>query len=152
MAKKEKIQIELEVPSKVLEVKNVTCPNGHKLFDEEVKFEGNPSLKAKVKYKNQTGFIYLDPVYGSFNKIEEGIKIPDNAVAEFFCPECNVSLTDAHETCKLCASPLFVLHLPNNSVAEGCLKKGCLYHKIKIVDAEQQLGRLFEDSTLESYL
>lgn len=152
MTKKEKIQIEVEVPSKALEVKNVTCPNGHPLFDEEVKFEGHPSIKAKVKYKDKTGFIYLDPVYGSYNKIEEGIKIPDNVVVEFFCPECDVSLTDAHETCQSCASPLFVLHLPKNSVAEGCLKKGCTFHKIKIIDGEQQIGRLFENDTLESYL
>ena len=152
MAKKEKIQIEVEVPSKALEVKHVTCPNGHALFDEEVKFEGHPSIKAKVKYKDQTGFIYLDPVYGSYNKIEEGIKIPDNAVVEFFCPKCEVSLTDPNDTCQSCASPLFVLQLPKHSVAEGCLKKGCSFHKIKIIDAEQQLGRLFENDTLESYL
>jgi hypothetical protein len=152
MAKKEKIQIEVEVPSKALEVKHVTCPNGHPLFDEEVKFEGHPSIKTKVKYKDKIGFIYLDPVYGSYNKIEEGIKIPKNAIVEFFCPKCDVSLTDAHDTCHLCASPLFVFHLPKNSIVEGCLKKGCLFHKIKIVDAEQQLSRLFKNDTLESYL
>lgn len=152
MAKKEKIQIEVEVSSKALEVKNVTCPNGHPLFDEEVKFEGHPSIKVKVKFKKDTGFIYLDPVYGSYNKIEEGIKIPDNAVCEFFCPECDVSLKDPHDTCQSCSSPLFVLHLPKHSVAEGCLKKGCTFHKIKIVDAESQIGRLFKDDTLESYL
>lgn len=152
MTKKEKIQIELEVASKVLEVKHVTCPKGHPLFDDEVKFEGHPSIKLKVKYKDKTGFIYLDPVYGSYNKIEEGITIPEKAVVEFFCPECNVSLTDKHYNCQLCASPLFVLNLPKQSVVEGCLKKGCMYHKMKIVYAEQHLKRLFENSTLESYL
>ena len=152
MTKKEKIQIEVEVPSKALEVKHVTCPNGHPLFDEEVKFEGHPSIKAKVKHKNETGFIYLDPVYGSYNKSEEGIKIPDNAVVEFFCPECDVSLTDPHDTCQSCASPLFILHLPKNSVAVGCLKKGCTFHKIKIVDAESQISRMFQNDTLVSYL
>lgn len=152
MAKKEKIQIEVEVKSKALEVKNVKCPNGHSLSDDEVKFQGHSSIKLKVKYKKKTGFMYLDPVYGSYNKIEEGITLPENAVVEFFCPECDVSLTEPNDTCQLCASPLFVLHLPKQSIVEGCLRKGCLYHKMKIVDAEQSLSRLFTDSTLESYL
>jgi len=152
MANKEKVDIEVEVSTKALEVKHVTCQNGHSLLDEEVKFSGHPSIKLKVKYKNATGFMYLDPVYGSYNKIEEGITLPDNAIVEFFCPVCNESLTDSHETCQLCSSPLFVLHLPKHSIVEGCLKKGCIYHKLKIVDADQNLGRLFEDSTLESYL
>ncbi len=152
MAKKEKIQIEVEVTSKALEVKHVTCSQGHSLSDDEVKFEGHPSIKLKVKNKNETGFIYLDPIYGSYNKIEEGITLPENAVVEFFCPECNESLTDPHDTCQLCSSPLFVLHLPKHSIIEGCLKKGCIYHKLKIVNAEKQLGRLFENDTLESYL
>jgi len=152
MAKKEKIQIEVEVSSKALEVKHVTCPNGHALFDEQVKFEGHPSIKVKVKLKDQAGYLYLDPIYGSYNKIEEGIKIPDDAVCEFFCPECDVSLTEQHETCQSCSSPLFVFHLPNHSIVEGCLKKGCTFHKIKIVDADSQIGRMFENDTLESYL
>lgn len=152
MPKKEKIQIEVEVGSKVLEVKHASCPKGHLLIDEEVKFHGHSSIKVKVKYKKETGLLYLDPVYGSYDKIEEGISLPKNKVIEFFCPECDVSLIDEHDTCQLCASPLFVLHLPKQSVVEGCTKKGCLYHKMKIVDAEQSLGRLFEDSTLESYL
>ncbi len=152
MAKKEKIQIEVEVPSKALEVKHVTCPNGHALFDEEVKFEGHPSIKLKIKYKDKEGFIYLDPVYGSYNKILEGIKVPDKAVVELFCPECNISLTDTHETCRTCSAPLFVMNLPKHSIVEGCLRWGCTFHKIQIVDAESQIGRLFENDTLESYL
>ena len=152
MPGKEKVQIEIEVASNKLNVKHAKCPKGHQLCCDEKKIHGNPSIKLKVKYKNHEGFIYLDPVYGSYDNIEEGLSMPKNAVAEFFCPECGVSLTDPSDTCQLCSSPMFVLELPNGGIVEGCLKKGCVYHKLKIVDAEQLIARSFENSTLESYL
>lgn len=152
MANKEKIQIEVEIPSESIKLIQVSCPNGHSLSDENIKFHGFPSIKIKVHQKKDEGFLYLDPVYGSYHKIEEGIKIPNNAVCEFFCPECNINLTDPHDTCQLCSSPLFVFHLPKGSIVEGCLKKGCLFHKMKIVDAEQQFQRLYKNGSIDSYL
>jgi len=152
MSKKEKIQVEIEVPSKTINLKNATCPNGHSLISEEITFHNYNSIKLKIRFGNQSGFLYLDPVYGSYNHVEEGVKIPKGKVVEVLCPECEENLLDEHETCPLCASPLFVIHLPKGSIAEGCTKKGCLYHKIKILDNEEQLSRLFENRTLESYL
>lgn len=152
MSNKEKIQIELEVPSKTLHVEHASCPNGHSFADESIKINGKPSLKVKVSYKGKEGFMYLDPIYGSYNNIEEGISIPKGAVIEFYCPECGVNLKEPDDTCQLCASPMFIFHLPNGGLVEGCLKKGCMFHKMKIVDAEQQVSRLFTDQSLDSYL
>ena len=152
MTKKEKLQIEVEVPAKQVHVEHVTCPNGHLLCDPTTLIHGFPSIKVKVKYRDQEGFLFLDPLYGSHDNIEQDIEIPQNAVVEFFCPECGVSLKSEEDTCQLCSSPLFLFHLPRGGIIEGCLKKGCLYHKMKIVDAEQQVARLFENDTLESYL
>lgn len=152
MSGKEKVQIEIEVAANKLNVKHVKCPKGHQLCCDEKKIHGFPSIKLKVKYKNKEGFIYLDPIYGSYDNVEEGLSIPKNGVAEFFCPECGISLTDPMDTCQLCSSPMFILELPNGGIVEGCLKKGCVYHKMKIVDAEQLIARSFENSTLESYL
>ena len=153
MSAKEKLQIEVEVSSKKLSVKHATCPNGHLLCsNDSIKIHGHPAIKVKIRYKSKEGYLYLDPVYGSYDNIFEGISMPKGAVAEFFCPECGVSLTDPSETCQLCSSPMFVFHLPKGGIIEGCLKKGCIFHKMKIVDAEQQIARSFENNTLESYL
>jgi len=151
MKSKEKIQIEVEVPSSTLNVQHAACPKGHLFRDEKVKIHGNPSLKVKVRNRGKEGFLYLDPVYGSFDNIEE-VTIKKGDVVEMFCPECGVSLKDTHETCQVCSSPMFTFHLPKGGIIEGCLKKGCFFHKLKIVDAEQQLSRSFENNTLESYL
>ena len=152
MSEKEKIQIEVEVPVKKLHVEHAFCPNGHQLVDDSVKIHDKSAIKVKVKYQGQEGFFYIDPTYGSYDNIEEGISLPKGAVLEFFCPECGVSLTDKDETCQICSAPLFVLELPKNGIVEGCLRKGCVFHKMKLVDAEQQIARLFENDTMESYL
>jgi predicted RNA-binding Zn-ribbon protein involved in translation (DUF1610 family) len=152
MAKKEKVQIEVEVSSEILNVKHATCSKGHELCCSEKKIHGHQALKVKAKYKDQEGLMHLDPIYGSYDNIEEGMSMPKGGVAEFFCPECGENLTDSNDTCQLCSSPMFIFHLPNGGIVEGCLKKGCLFHKMKIVDAEQQIARSFENNTMESFL
>jgi hypothetical protein len=152
MPKKEKLEIEVEVPSKKIHVEHVYCSKGHSLCDPSHKIHGYPSIKVKVKYKDKSGYLYVDPIYGSYDNMEEGIKLPKGAVVEFFCPECNVSLKSEDETCQLCASPMFLFNLPKGSIVEGCLKKGCYYHKMKIVDAEQEIARMFRNDTLDSFL
>ena len=152
MGKKEKIQIEVEVPSSTLNVQHASCPKGHLLRDENVKIHGNPSLKVKIRRKKQEGLLFIDPVYGSFDNIEKDITLAHGDVVEMFCPECGISLKDPHETCQVCSSPMFTFHLPKGGIVEGCTKKGCFFHKLKILDTEKQISRSFENSTLESFL
>lgn len=152
MPKKEKLEIEVEVPSKKIHVEHVYCQKKHLLCDPEHKIHGYPAIKLKLKYRDKEGMLYLDPVYGSFDNIEEGIKPPKGAVVELFCPICGVSLVDRQETCQRCSSPMFVCYLPKGGIIEGCTRKGCYYHKVKIIDAEKQVSRLFENDTLQSYL
>ncbi len=152
MSDREKIQIEVELPSQVLHVQHARCPNGHLLQDNTMKIHDHPAIRVRVDHQKKSGELYLDPVYGSYDNIEKGIELPDGAIVEMFCPHCSISLKDPEETCQLCSAPLFIFHLPGNGIVEGCMRKGCLYHKMKIIDAGEQLGRLFENNTLESFL
>jgi len=152
MAKKEKVQIEIEIPSKKLHISHATCPKGHLLQDKEVKIHGYPAIKVKARNRDKEGMLYLDPVYGRYENIETGLDIHKGDVVKMYCPECGIDLKDPHELCQSCSSPMFIFNLPNGGIVEGCMKKGCLFHKMKIVDAEKQIDRLFENSTLESYL
>ena len=152
MSDREKVQIEIEIPTKSLNLAHAACPKGHLLTNEEIKIHNLPSIWVKVKYRKQTGDLYLDSTYGSFDNIYKGISVPNGAVVELQCPECQTSLTDKHEKCQLCSAPMFMLNLPKGSNLEGCLRVGCFFHKMKIVDADMHLGRLFENKTLEAYL
>ena len=148
MAPKENVQIEIDISKHKLHVDHPTCSNGHSLRCEGVKIHDFPSIKVKASYKNNHGFLYIDPIYGSFDNIIDGMHVPDGEVVEIYCPECEENLTAQDDTCQVCLSPMFLFHLPNNGIVEGCLKKGCMFHKLKIVDAEEQVARLFEDRML----
>ena len=153
MADKEKILVEMPVPSGQLVVKHAKCKNGHLLNTDEVLINGHPAVKVKVKVEGKgEGLLFLDPVYGSFQNIEKGISMEDGDIAEFFCPECDAPLKEEREHCQACSAPLFCFRLPHDSIIEGCSRKGCTFHKLKLVTQEEQMGRLFEDSTLESFL
>jgi len=148
MSEKEKVQIEIDVSKHPLHVEHPTCSKGHSLKCELVKIHDYSSIKVKTTYKDNSGFIYIDPIYGSFDNIFEGMHVPEGELVKLFCPECDENLTAKNDTCQVCSSPMFVFHLPNNGIIEGCLKKGCMFHKLKIIDAEEQVARLFEERML----
>ncbi len=152
MTNREKVQVEFSVPSQSLHIRHAYCPNGHSLVDKNVKIHGYPSLKVTVRFGDLKGTLFLDPVYGSFDHDDRDLPLPMGKVVRLYCPQCDTDLTDADERCHVCSSPMFLFHLPKGGVIEGCLKKGCFYHKLTIVDSEEQISRLFKDSTLESYL
>ncbi|MBU0475437.1 MAG: hypothetical protein KKF62_14915 [Bacteroidetes bacterium] len=148
MTEKGNIEIEIDLSKHPIHVNHPTCSKGHSLICENVKIHDYPSIKVKASYKDNNGFLYIDPIYGSFDNIIEGMHVPDGEIIELFCPQCNENLKALNDTCQVCLSPMFLFHLPNNGIVEGCLKKGCMFHKLKIVDAEEQITRLFEERML----
>ncbi|MDZ7373197.1 MAG: hypothetical protein ONB23_04435 [candidate division KSB1 bacterium] len=146
-----KERIEIEVPSKALCIQHAHCPQGCDLMDPNVKIGGYASVRVRARYRDQEGDIFLDPRYGSFENISE-VAVPDGEIAEFFCPHCGISLRDEHQRCKVCSAPMFALSLPRGGIIEGCLRKGCFEHVLRIVSGEELLGRLFENDTLSTYL
>ena len=117
MPKKQKETLEIELPSKAIRIQNAGCPNGHSLMNAEHTINGYASVSVLVKYKDQEGLIYLDPVYGSFKNVFE-IEVDEGGVVEFFCPQCRVSLNDEDQRCQMCSASMFALHLPNGGIVE----------------------------------
>jgi len=144
-------EIVISIPSKTVRLQHVACPKGCNLIEPGVRIEENPSIAVSVHYGGREGPLYLDPRYGSYeNKYD--FEIPDGAVVRLFCPHCGEDLTDPDATCTLCSAPMFLLNLPRGGILEGCLRKGCVGHRLKIVDVEEQFLRLFNDGILDSYL
>jgi hypothetical protein len=144
-------EIVITVPPKTVHLHNVACSGGCNLIDTSVRIGENPSIGVTVEYSGKRGMLYLDPRYGSFEN-QYAFHIPDGVVVRFFCPHCGTDLSDPDETCSLCSAPMFRLHLPRGGILEGCLRKGCVGHRLRIVDLDEQFLRLFNDGVLDSYL
>ncbi len=151
MPKKQKETLEIELPSKAIRIQNASCVNGHSLMNAEHTINGYASVSVLVKYKDQEGRIYLDPVYGSFKNVFE-IAVDEGGVVEFFCPQCRVSLNDDDQRCQVCSASMFALHLPNGGIVEGCLRNGCQFHTLRLVSGVELVDRLFDSHTLDAYL
>jgi len=151
MKNKEKEIIEIEIPSKGIRVQHATCPNGHSLMDPDHKINRYPSITVKAKYKDLEGMIHLDPVYGSFKTVSE-IKVPEGEEVEFFCPQCGVTLTFDDIKCEECGASMFGVYLPRGGRVEACLRNGCQFHNLKMVDGKELLEKLDEYHTLDSFL
>ena len=141
---KKRDKIEIEVPKASICVEAAHCPEGCDLVDPSVKIHGRPSIGVRISFNDKEGMIHLDPTYGGFDS-ESEIRIPEGTVVEFSCPHCNVSLKDEDMLCQTCSSPMFVLHLPKGGLLEGCLKKGCTFHTLRIVDTEAHFLRVSRD-------
>lgn len=125
-------------------IQTAHCPNGCDLMCEKVKIRDLNSICVKIHYKDQEGFIYLDPEFGSYEHISE-LDVPDGEIVRFSCPHCGVSLVDETETCRTCSAPVFTLVLPNEGEVSGCLRKGCFDHTLKIESFEALQLRIDED-------
>lgn len=125
-------------------IQTAHCPDGCDLMCEKVKIRDLNSICVKIHYKDQEGFIYLDPEFGSYEHISE-LDVPDGEIVRFSCPHCGVSLVDETETCRTCSAPVFTLVLPNEGEVSGCLRKGCFDHTLKIESFEALQLRIDED-------
>ncbi|MFQ6092084.1 MAG: hypothetical protein ACE5OR_05285 [bacterium] len=82
---------EKEPRKKILVVKECYCPNGHNLMDDQVKFNGHPGIRHKIrKSTGEEGQIVLSPVYGEYVRVEIGVDVAPGNVNTILCPECNV--------------------------------------------------------------
>jgi hypothetical protein len=144
-------KIEVTVPAASLVVGHARCPNGHLLMAPDVPIGGHPSILVTAKYGDKEGKLYLDPRYGSFEH-KSDLAIPEGAVVGFFCPECGETLREKDVICNTCSAPMFIMHLPHGGRIEGCTRCGCFSHRLAVVDMNEQLLRLFEETSMDSYL
>jgi hypothetical protein len=144
-------RIIVSIPSRTIRLEHVACPGGCDLVDPRVRIDDSPSVTVTAEWKDQKGAIHLDPRYGSYEN-RYSFEIPDGAVVRLLCPHCGRDLTDPGETCQQCSAPMFVLHLPRRGLLEGCLRKGCPGHWLKIVDLDEQFLRMFNEGIQDSYL
>ena len=76
-------------PFGTAQIKKAACSKRHSLLDNEVKIDGLPSIKVKVRSNGDENIIHLDPVYGKLRDIYNQDYI-EKKEAKYVCPECNI--------------------------------------------------------------
>jgi two-component system NtrC family sensor kinase len=149
-------------PDGTLQIKRALCRKRHDLIDRKVQIDGKPAISMRFRKGKQSGLIYLDPMYGSTDHQLDGMpELKDGF--DLMCPDCSASLIADGETCPQCGSPIYVFEVPLKGLVQGCLKKGCGWHRWEQADSawddeyveiqvtddgcgipKSQLSRLFE--------
>ena len=123
---------------RVIDIQHAECPNGCNLITDEKLIEGMKSIKAKIKFGDKEGIIYLDPEFGRYAHVSE-IEIPEGTHVEFYCPKCGVSLVDVEDLCKTCGAPMLSLTIPKEGIVAACTKKGCFDHALRIESFDEMM-------------
>jgi predicted RNA-binding Zn-ribbon protein involved in translation (DUF1610 family) len=144
-------RIELEIGESRLVVAHAKCPAGCNLMDSDVRFHDHPSIHLAFTYQGQPGTLYLDPVYGRYEKRSDP-DVPSGEVVSLSCPHCGISLVDPDSTCRRCSAPMFSLHLPRGGFVEACSRSGCAHHTMRLVTGAQLMQRMFDELGMDSYL
>jgi len=121
-------------PTGTLQIKRALCPKRHDLVDTKVQIDGKPAIGMRFRKNEDTGLIYLNPLYGSHEHrlndmpaLEEGV--------ELLCPECARSLIAEGEICPKCGAPIYAFEVPLKGIVQGCLRDGCGWHSWEQVDS-----------------
>jgi hypothetical protein len=128
-----------------LAVRECTCPKGHSLMTDALRFDGQRAIAAAISVGGRKGEIFLNPFYGRFEyKCDLDMKPGD--IPALSCPECGASLA-VDTLCRLCNIPMFAVQLPDGGQVEACPKVGCHNHALKIIDLDAQLERMYVGET-----
>jgi hypothetical protein len=120
-------------PHGTLQIKNAVCSKRHSLIDDEIKIDGMPTIKIKVKENSKEGFVNIDPVYGK-NRSRYFIELNETDKVQFSCPKCNVSLTENDKKCPECKSNIYSFEAPPHGMFEGCINPACGWQRWYSID------------------
>jgi hypothetical protein len=120
----------------------LTCPHCNAALTQ-----GNRvPLDAFVRDTHEDGQIALSALFGDYS-IESELEIPEGAIVEFRCPQCDASLTLANP-CKMCGAPMASLTIEEGGYLEFCSRRGCKGHALggvgEIDDMMNLMNRMFE--------
>ena len=122
-------------PYGIVQIKQALCPKGHELMDEQVRIDGLPTIKLKVRVNGKETFVYLDPIYGK-KRIRSDVTITSNDQVEILCPKCNIPLTEKNKKCSECSTPIYTLEIPGKGQLKGCFSSTCHWQYWEYVERQ----------------
>ncbi|MBI5323897.1 MAG: NAD(P)H-dependent oxidoreductase subunit E [Ignavibacteriae bacterium] len=129
-AKKGLDSIKVEGDKRIFPVE-VSCTKcNHTLMDNEVIIDDFPSIRLTIAFKDKHGSLRLSGMYGSYNIVSE-YEIPEEAIANFFCPHCNAEMKSP-TICPECGEYMIPLMLKGGGIVQVCPRRGCKGHLLDL--------------------
>lgn len=125
-------------PIGLLQIKKAECNKRHSLIDNEIKIDGKPSIKIKVKSDVSEGFINLDSVYGKHRSIYP-VNFSSSNDLKYHCPECDNNLLSENKFCPQCNSNIISFVTPPKGTFECCTNKACNWQSWDVVNKDSTL-------------
>jgi NADH-quinone oxidoreductase subunit E len=109
----------------------VSCARcNHNLMDPEHTVDGHPSIRVTVAFNGVHEHIHLSSLYGSYN-VESEHEIPNDTVADFFCPHCHAHLVGS-SNCPECRTPMVPMIVRGGGIVQICSRRGCRGHILDV--------------------
>lgn len=123
-------KVELQTDQRVFPVE-VSCSRcNHSLMDPEHLVDGFPSIRVTVACDTVHTHIRLSSLYGSYN-VEADQPIPEDTVADFFCPHCHAHLVGS-SNCPECRTPMVPMIVRGGGIVQICARRGCKGHILDV--------------------
>ena len=112
------------------------CPDCRQsLMSSREKIDDLDSICLDVTAGKKNGHIYLSQIYGSYNKILEGIEETEGQILELSCPSCEKLLPEV-KACETCGAPMVEMDLKVGGSIKVCSRNGCEKHALEFENAD----------------
>ncbi len=122
--------VEVSTDQRVFPVEVFCARCNRSLMDVGHPIEGHPSVRVTISFGRKHGWLRLSSLYGSYT-IESEDEIPEDTVAQFFCPTCHAELAGATD-CPICAAPMVPLIIRGGGMVQICSRRGCTSHLLDV--------------------
>lgn len=112
---------------------DVSCPACNRsLMTYDHLLDGQPMVHVTASFKRKHGWMRFSSGYGDY-RVESEHEIPDEGVANFFCPKCHAELRST-KICASCDAPMVPLLVRRGGVVQFCARRGCKEHLLDLGD------------------
>ncbi|OGK08284.1 MAG: hypothetical protein A2Y63_05170 [Candidatus Riflebacteria bacterium RBG_13_59_9] len=123
-------KVKVEADERIFPVE-VSCPRcNHSLMDTRHLVDERPSIRVTISFGKEHGWLCLSSLYGSHNLASE-YPIPENIVADFFCPHCHGELRGTSD-CPECGAPMVRMTVQGGGMVQICSRRGCKGHMLDV--------------------
>jgi predicted RNA-binding Zn-ribbon protein involved in translation (DUF1610 family) len=124
----------------------VKCPECQaSLMDSSFRINNKDSIKLHIRVKgDEKGTIWLSSIYGDFNYTCD-LQIPEEEVANFYCPHCSKLLNRSNVVCDICGATIVSFNCVVGGRVNICSRNGCRNHFVVFEDLDTAIRKYYDE-------